>query len=94
MVEHWRRWDDMPLDERIRRNYPVDEETAHLIGQRFLELALTGLDAGVTVRSLQRPSASGVIRQSGSRCARGTFEAGLISVAKRVPHLLLRQHGV
>jgi hypothetical protein len=28
----------------------VDEETAHLIAQRFLELALTGLDAGVTVR--------------------------------------------
>jgi hypothetical protein len=50
MVEHWRRWDDMPLDERIRRNYPVDEETAYLIAQRFLELALTGLDAGATVR--------------------------------------------
>jgi hypothetical protein len=43
-------WDDLTLDERIRRDYPVDEETAHLIAQRFLELALTGLDAGVTVR--------------------------------------------
>jgi hypothetical protein len=38
------------LDERIRRHYPVDEETTHLIAQRFLELALTGLDAGVTIR--------------------------------------------
>jgi hypothetical protein len=50
MAEHSESWDDVPLDERIRRIYPADEETTHLIAQRFLELALTGLDAGLTVR--------------------------------------------
>jgi hypothetical protein len=43
-------WDDLTLDERIRRDYPVDEDTAHLIARRFLELALTGLDVGAIVR--------------------------------------------
>jgi hypothetical protein len=50
MAEDHGSWDALTLDERIRRNYPVDEETVHLIARKYLTLALTDLEPGVTVR--------------------------------------------
>jgi hypothetical protein len=47
MEEDHGSWDDLALDERILRNYPVDEDTAHLIAQRFLELVF---DTGASAR--------------------------------------------
>lgn len=43
-------WKDLSLDERVRRKYQVDSELAHLIAQKYLTLALSGLDPGTTIR--------------------------------------------
>ncbi len=43
-------WRQLTLEDRIRRTYRVDAETAHRIAQKYLNLALIGLKPGRTIR--------------------------------------------
>ncbi len=50
MADGFERWKEMTLQERIQRRYQVDKNTAHLIAQKYLNLALLGLVPGTTIR--------------------------------------------
>lgn len=50
MAEDFERWKEMSLAERIQGRYQVDRHTAHLIAQKYLNLALLGLVPGTTIR--------------------------------------------
>ncbi len=43
-------WKEMTLEERIQQRYRVDGEMAHRIAQKYLNLALIGLEPGTTIR--------------------------------------------
>lgn len=43
-------WKDLSIDEHVRRKYRVESDLAHLIAQKYLTLALAGLDPGTTIR--------------------------------------------
>ncbi len=49
MADEFRLWTGTTLDDRIQEKYHVDRGVAHLIAQKYLNLALMGLAPGTTI---------------------------------------------
>lgn len=51
MEDNLELWKEMTLEERIQQRYRVDKDVAHRIAQKYLNLALIGLEPGTTIRN-------------------------------------------